>query len=148
MSAGCVCSFAVTKDGKAYGWGDGGWGGCPGVGKRKGITYANPILAGDYKKISGLDYLSNVKQIGAGRGYGVAITFDGYLLYWGNNDGNGQQQHRRKSKDQQFFHRATSFPDAFLIIRKLCVFFKSIPCLRQNSAKIFMWRSAEICGIL
>ena len=40
------------------------------------------------------------------------------------------------------------FPDAFLIIRKLCVFFKSIPCLRQNSAKIFMWRSAEICGIL
>lgn len=89
MSAGCVCSFAVTKDGKAFGWGDGGWGGCPGVGERKSITYAKPILAGDYKKISGLDYLSNVKQVGAGRGYGVAITFDGYLLYWGNNDGNG-----------------------------------------------------------
>jgi alpha-tubulin suppressor-like RCC1 family protein len=89
IGSGDCSSFAVTKDGKAYGWGNGGWGGCTGTGHLGASIYANPIIAGDYAKISGLDYLSNVKQIDGGRGYGAAVTFDGYLLYWGNNEGNG-----------------------------------------------------------
>ena len=89
IGSGDCCSFAVTKDGKAYGWGKGGWNGCTGIGGQRESNYANPIVAGDYAKISGLDYLSNVKQIDGGRGYGAAVTFDGYLLYWGSNEGNG-----------------------------------------------------------
>lgn len=89
IGSGDCSSFAVTKDGKAYGWGDSGWGGCTGTGHIGASIYANPIVAGDYAKISGLDYLSNVKQIDGGRGYGAAVTFDGYLLYWGNNEGDG-----------------------------------------------------------
>jgi len=89
IGSGDCSSFAVTKDGKAYGWGNGGWGSCTGTGVHKMAYYANPIIAGDYAKISGLDYLSNVKQIDGGRGYGAAVTFDGYVLYWGNNEDNG-----------------------------------------------------------
>lgn len=89
IGSGDCSSFAVTKDGKAYGWGNGGWGSCTGTGVHKMAYYANPIIAGDYAKISGLDYLSNVKQIDGGRGYGAAVTFDGHVLYWGNNEGNG-----------------------------------------------------------
>lgn len=89
IGSGDCSSFAVTKDGKAYGWGNGGWGCCTGTSVHKMTYYANPIIAGDYAKISGLDYLSNVKQIDGGRGYGAAVTFDGYVLYWGNNEGNG-----------------------------------------------------------
>lgn len=89
IGSGDCSSFAVTKDGKAYGWGNGGWNGCTGTGIQANNSYANPIIAGDYAKISGLDYLSNVKQIDGGRGYGAAVTFDGYLLYWGSNEGNG-----------------------------------------------------------
>lgn len=86
IGSGNNSSFAVTKDGKAYGWGRGAWNGCAGTGALRESMYANPIVAGDYAKISGLDYLSNVKQIDGGRGYGAAVTFDGYLLYWGSND--------------------------------------------------------------
>ena len=89
IGSGDCSSFAVTKDGKAYGWGNGGWGSCTGTGVHKMAYYANPIIAGDYAKISGLDYISNVKQIDGGRGYGAAVTFDGHVLYWGNNEGNG-----------------------------------------------------------
>lgn len=89
IGSGDCSSFAVTKDGKAYGWGNGGWGSCTGTGVHKMAYYANPIIAGDYAKISGLDYISNVKQIDGGRGYGAAVTFDGYVLYWGNNEDNG-----------------------------------------------------------
>ena len=89
IGSGLSSSFAVTKDGKAYGWGRGGWNGCSGIGILRESYYANQIVAGDYAKISGLDYLSNVKQIDGGRGYGAAVTFDGYLLYWGSNEKNG-----------------------------------------------------------
>lgn len=89
IGSGDCSSFAVTKDGKAYGWGNGGWNGCSGIGILRESYYANQIVAGDYAKISGLDYLSNVKQIDGGRGYGAAVTFDGYLLYWGSNEKNG-----------------------------------------------------------
>lgn len=89
IGSGDCSSFAVTKNGKAYGWGNGGWNGCTGTGDQRILKYANPIAAGDYAKISGLDYLNNVKQIDGGRGYGAAVTFDGYLLYWGSNEENG-----------------------------------------------------------
>ena len=89
IGSGDNSSFAVTKDGKAYGWGRGAWNGCAGTGALRESMYANPIVAGDYAKISGLDYLNNVKQIDGGRGYGAAVTFDGYLLYWGSNEENG-----------------------------------------------------------
>lgn len=87
--AGDCCAFAATKDGHAYGWGNGGWGGCAGTGELSPTYHATPIVAGDYSKISGKDYLDNVKQIDGGRGYGMAVTFDGHLLFWGNNDDNG-----------------------------------------------------------
>lgn len=89
IGAGDVVSFAVTEDGKAYGWGNDSWGGCTGTGKMKEVLYANRIFAGEYFSISGRSYLDNVKQIDGGRGYGAAVTFDGYVLYWGNNNGNG-----------------------------------------------------------
>lgn len=89
FGAGDCCAFAVTIDGQAYGWGNGGWGYCTGTGEAQTTKTASPIVAGDYSAISGKDYLTNVKEIDGGRGYGAAVTFDGYLLYWGNNDNNG-----------------------------------------------------------
>ena len=89
MASGDVCAFALTKGGDLYGWGNDGWGGCTGTGTMASQKNARRVLSGDYRTISGEDYLTSVKKVAAGRGYGMAMTFDGHLLYWGNNDGDG-----------------------------------------------------------
>ena len=89
MASGDACAFALTKDGDLYGWGNGGWGNCNGTGGLVTHIRAKRVMAGDYKSISGNDFMTSVKKVVAGRGYGMAMTFDGHLLYWGNNDGIG-----------------------------------------------------------
>lgn len=83
-AAGDQCGFAVTGDGFVWGWGD-AWGGCSG---QKGMSLkARKVNAGDYSKISGESFLTDVTQVIGGRGHGAAVTKEGYLLYWGVNDG-------------------------------------------------------------
>lgn len=88
-AAGDVCGFAVTGDGYVWSWGGGGWGGCTGIGSTANHNMAKKVVAGEYKTISGEDYLTDVKEVIGGRGHGAAVTKEGYLLYWGCNDGNG-----------------------------------------------------------
>lgn len=85
-AAGDKCGFAVTNDGFLWGWGD-SWGGCPGIAPNVGSGRAQKVSSGDYKDISGEAYLTDVTQVIGGRGHGAAITKEGYLLYWGVNDG-------------------------------------------------------------
>lgn len=87
-AAGDQCGFAVTGDGFVWGWGD-TWGGCPGVGPDKGGIRAQKVISGAYKSISGEAYLTDVTQVIGGRGHGAAVTKEGYLLFWGVNDGSG-----------------------------------------------------------
>ncbi|HPH15825.1 MAG TPA: hypothetical protein PK029_01545, partial [Bacteroidales bacterium] len=89
VSAGDSHGIAVdATTGYVWSWGNDGWG-C-----LTGTTFPNPstqgnrasrVVSGEYKTISGLDYLTNVKQVGGGRGFAVAVTNDGYVLSWGNN---------------------------------------------------------------
>lgn len=82
--------FAVQAGtGFVYSWGDGGWGGQTGQGVTMTSINAGKVIAGEYGKVSGEEYLTNVKEIVGGRGSAAAITEDGYLLYWGCNDDNG-----------------------------------------------------------
>lgn len=87
--AGDVCYFAVTTDGRVWSWGNGGWGGSTGAGVHMNHDDARQVVAGEYKTISGNNYLTNVKEVVGGRGHGVALTNDGHLVYWGCDDENG-----------------------------------------------------------
>ncbi|MCQ2218801.1 MAG: T9SS type B sorting domain-containing protein [Paludibacteraceae bacterium] len=89
-AAGDVCGFAVTGDGFVWSWGNGGWGGSTGV-AQTGATHpqARKVSSGEYKTISKEEYLTDVKEVIGGRGHGAAVTKEGYLVYWGCNEGNG-----------------------------------------------------------
>jgi alpha-tubulin suppressor-like RCC1 family protein len=90
MDVGAFAVDGVT--GYVYGWGNGGWGCSNGISGNKTTTSAQKISSGQYKKISGEDYLTDAVQVIGGNGWGAAITKEGYLLYWGNNTpgaGNG-----------------------------------------------------------
>lgn len=91
MSAAAdVAGYAVTGDGYVWAWGNGGWGNCTGQKKTGTHTRALKVLSGQYgEKVSGEEYLTDVKEVIGGRGYGAAVTKEGYLVYWGNNDDNG-----------------------------------------------------------
>lgn len=89
-AAGDVCGFAVTGDGFVWSWGNGGWGGSTGVSQSGATHYtARKVSSGEYKTISGEEYLTDVKEVIGGRGHGAAVTKEGYLVYWGCNDENG-----------------------------------------------------------
>lgn len=89
-AAGDVCGFAVTGDGYVWSWGNGGWGGSTGQ-QKQGLTHysALKVSSGEYSTISGEEYLTDVKEVIGGRGHGAAVTKEGYLVYWGCDDGNG-----------------------------------------------------------
>ncbi len=89
-AAGDVCGFAVTGDGFVWSWGNGGWGGSTGV-AQTGANHpkARKVSSGEYKTISGEEYLTDVKEVIGGRGHGAAVTKEGYLVYWGCNEKNG-----------------------------------------------------------
>ena len=92
VSVGCadVASMLATKHGYVYSWGNGGWGDATGQGTSRSSNKPNMIrTSGDYRRISGRDELTNVRKVDGGRAYGLALTYDGYVLYFGNNDGNG-----------------------------------------------------------
>ncbi len=78
--------YAVTGDGYLWGWGNAGWGGLTGSGTSTPHNYAKKIISGEYKTISNEEYLTDVVQVIGGRGYGAAITKEGYLVYWGVAD--------------------------------------------------------------
>ncbi|MCQ2225797.1 MAG: hypothetical protein MJZ14_08775, partial [Paludibacteraceae bacterium] len=82
-------AFAVDgTTGYVYGWGNNGWG-CSAIGGKpqNQFLYAYKVLSGEYEKISGQPYLTDVKQVIGGNGCGAAITEEGYLLWWGVNAG-------------------------------------------------------------
>lgn len=89
-AAGDVCGFAVTGDGYVWSWGNGGWGGSTGQ-QKQGLTHygALRVSSGEYGTISGEEYLTDVKEVIGGRGHGAAVTKEGYLVYWGCDEGNG-----------------------------------------------------------
>lgn len=85
MSAAAdVAGFAVDgKTGYVYSWGK-AWGGVNGhANGDKATAFAEKVISGDYKAKSGEDYLTDVKEVIGGKGYGAAVTKEGYLLYWG-----------------------------------------------------------------
>lgn len=85
-------AFAVEgKTGYVYAWGDNGWG-CQVTGdnsNRVQFKYATKVVSGEYEQISNEPYLTNVVQVIGGNGCGTAITEEGYLLFWGNDNPNG-----------------------------------------------------------
>jgi gliding motility-associated-like protein len=82
-----VGGFAVDgTTGYVYGWGNGGWGCSNGLANNNSNKYAEKVISGEYKAISGEPYLTNVKQVIGGNGNGTAVTEDGYVLYWGSNE--------------------------------------------------------------
>lgn len=85
-------AFAVEgKTGYVYAWGDNGWG-CQVTGdnsNRTQFAYATKVVSGEYEQISNEPFLTNVVQVVGGNGCGAAITEEGYLLYWGNDNPNG-----------------------------------------------------------
>ncbi|MBP5481906.1 MAG: hypothetical protein J6Y22_09165, partial [Paludibacteraceae bacterium] len=89
-AAGDVCGFAVTGDGYVWSWGNGGWGGSTGQ-QRQGLTHYNAmkVASGEYKTISGEEYLTDIKEVIGGRGHGAAVSKEGYLVYWGCDEDNG-----------------------------------------------------------
>jgi gliding motility-associated-like protein len=83
--------YAVTEDGFVWSWGNDGWG-CQTATqleypRSSGNKYANKVVSGMYKKISNEDYLTDVKEVVGFRGSAAAVTKEGYLLFWGKNDG-------------------------------------------------------------
>ena len=89
-AAADVAGFAVTGDGLVYGWGN-CWGGVNGDSKTGRTTqYAHQVISGAYKDISGEEYLTDVKEVAGGQGYAMAVTKEGYLVYWGNAGGPGK----------------------------------------------------------
>lgn len=85
MSAAAdVAGFAVDgKTGYVYSWGK-AWGGVTGhANGDKATAFAEKVVSGDYKAKSGEEYLTDVKEVIGGKGYGAAVTKEGYLLYWG-----------------------------------------------------------------
>ncbi len=81
-----VGGFAVDgTTGYVYGWGHGAWGCSNGIPNNLDNAYAEKVVAGEYKEISGEPYMTNVKQVIGGNGNGTAVTNDGYVLYWGDN---------------------------------------------------------------
>lgn len=88
IAAGDVLFLALDVNGSVWAAGDNGYGGCLGIGMNKNANkFAARVLAGDYRSISGKEYLDNVVDIDAGRAFGSAVTKDGYLLCWGNSVG-------------------------------------------------------------
>lgn len=85
-------AFAVEgKTGYVYAWGDNGWG-CQVTGdnsNRVQFKYATKVVSGEYEQISNEPFLTNVVQVIGGNGCGTAITEEGYLLFWGNDNPNG-----------------------------------------------------------
>lgn len=82
-----VGAYAVDgTTGYVYGWGNNGWG-CAATGgqPQANYLYATKVQSGEYEQINGDAYLTDVRQVVGGNGYGAAITEEGYLLYWGNN---------------------------------------------------------------
>ena len=84
MDVGGFAVDAIT--GYVYGWGEGWWGCCNGIVPAGPVVYARKVVSGHYKIITGNDYLTDVIEVVGGNGYGAAVTKEGYVLYWGNDN--------------------------------------------------------------
>jgi alpha-tubulin suppressor-like RCC1 family protein len=80
-AAADVGGFAVDVDGMVWSWGHGLYE-CA-TGYNADHNYARLVPSGAYKKISGEDYLTDVKDIVGGNGYGLCVTKEGYVVSWG-----------------------------------------------------------------
>lgn len=81
-----VGGFAVDVDGYVWGWGNAAGRGATGSGLSTAHNYAAKVISGEYKEISGEDYLTDVKEVVGGNMHGMAITKEGYVVGWGNED--------------------------------------------------------------
>lgn len=70
-------SFALTRDGKVFGWGINEWG------QTTGVPTTNSLASG-FVSING-ELLSNVLSITAGENSSLALKKDGTVVLWGNN---------------------------------------------------------------
>lgn len=87
LAAGDAAGFAVDGiTGYVYAWGENGGNGRCGLPYAADYSYAAKMVAGDYQRISNESYLTNVKEVVGGNGWGAAITNEGYMLYWGKNN--------------------------------------------------------------
>ena len=85
-----VGGFAVDGvTGYVYTWGNGAWGCMQTLKNSQFTSVATKALSGEYQTISGETFLTDVVQVIGGQGYGAAITKEGYMLYWGGNNGDG-----------------------------------------------------------
>lgn len=87
LAAGDAAGFAVDGiTGYVYAWGENGGNGRCGLPKSSDYLYAARVSAGDYQRVSGEEYLTDVVEVIGGNGYGAAITKEGNMLYWGKNN--------------------------------------------------------------
>lgn len=87
MAGGDVIGVAVEKaTGNVYGWGNNPWGCAAGIPGNAAADRAKQVVSGTYTAISGEAYLTDVVEVVGLRGAVAAITKEGYMLYWGNND--------------------------------------------------------------
>lgn len=85
-----VGGFAVDGvTGYVYTWGNGAWNCMQTLKNSQFTSVATKALSGEYQTISGETFLTDVVQVIGGQGYGAAITKEGYMLYWGGNNGDG-----------------------------------------------------------
>ena len=77
-----VSGFAVDVDGFVWSWGHGSYG-CSTGRNQADWNGARLVPSRDYKAISGEEYLTDVKEIVGGNGYGLAVTKEGYVISWG-----------------------------------------------------------------
>ncbi|MCS7180153.1 MAG: carboxypeptidase regulatory-like domain-containing protein, partial [bacterium] len=80
ISAGGNFTVAVSEDGYVYAWGNNDYGQ---LGDGTNISSNVPVKV---KGIGGVGYLSNIKYVSAGGNFTVAVSEDGYVYAWGNND--------------------------------------------------------------
>jgi len=80
-AAADVCGFAVDVDGMVWSWGHGAYECATAYGWDH--NHAKLVPSGNYKRISGEDFLTDVKDIVGGNGYGLTVTKEGYVVSWG-----------------------------------------------------------------
>jgi alpha-tubulin suppressor-like RCC1 family protein len=116
LAAGDAAGFAVDGiTGYVYAWGENGGNGRCGPPYAADYLYAAKMVAGDYQRISNESYLTNVKEVVGGNGWGAAITNEGYMLYWGKNNDPTFATWGGTVPDPDFSGQGTNAADATIV---------------------------------
>ena len=116
LAAGDAAGFAVDGiTGYVYAWGENGGNGRCGLPYAADYLYAAKMVSGDYQRISNESYLTNVKEVVGGNGWGAAITNEGYMLYWGKNNDPTFATWGGTVPDPDFAGQGTNAADATIV---------------------------------